>query len=144
MNDFLYSVGYGQWILHALVIIPLVGVLLLLAVPERLARHVALGITLVEAIVSLGLWWHFDPAAGMQYHTTGPWLPRWGITYRVGLDGIGLFLVLLMTVLGPPSVVGRYRYITQREQGYYALLGALLAAVVECLIASASVLLRYV
>ena len=135
MNDFLNSVGYGQWILHALVIIPLVGVLLLLAVPERLARHVALGITLVEAIVSLGLWWHFDPAAGMQYHTTGPWLPRWGISYRVGLDGISLFMVLLTTVLGPLSVLGSYRYITQRERGYYALLVALLAGLVGCFIA---------
>ena len=34
MNDFLNSVGYGQWILHALVLIPLAGVLLILALPS--------------------------------------------------------------------------------------------------------------
>jgi NADH-quinone oxidoreductase subunit M len=135
MNEFLNSVGYGQWILHALVVIPLAGVLLLLAVPERVAKHVALAVTLVEALVSLGLWWHFDPAAGMQYLTAAEWLPRWGITYRTGLDGISLFMVLLSTLLGPLSVLGSYNYITQRERGYYALLLALLAGLIGCFIA---------
>ncbi|HEX6091417.1 MAG TPA: NADH-quinone oxidoreductase subunit M [Gemmatimonadales bacterium] len=135
MNDFLNSVGYGQWILHALVVIPLAGVLLLLAVPERAAKHVALAVTLVEAIVSAGLWWHFDPAAGMQYLSAAEWLPRWGITYRTGLDGISLFMVLLSTLLGPLSVLGSYNYISQRERGYYALLLALLAGLIGCFIA---------
>jgi NADH-quinone oxidoreductase subunit M len=135
MNDFLNSVGYGQWVLHALVAIPLAGVLLLLAVPERAAKHVALAVTLVEAIVSAGLWWHFDPDAGMQYLSAAEWLPRWGITYRIGLDGISLFMVLLSTMLGPLSVLGSYNYITQRERGYYALLLALLAGLIGCFIA---------
>ena len=135
MNDFLNSVGYGQWVLHALVAIPLAGVLLLLAIPERAAKHVALAVTLVEAIVSAGLWWHFDPAAGMQYLSAAEWLPRWGITYRVGLDGISLFMVLLSTMLGPLSVLGSYNYITQRERGYYALLLALIAGLIGCFVA---------
>jgi NADH-quinone oxidoreductase subunit M len=135
MNDFLNSVGYGQWILHALVVIPLAGVLLLLVTPERAAKHVALAVSLVEAILSLGLWWHFDPAGGMQYHTAAEWLPRWGISYRTGLDGISLFMVLLSTLLGPLSVLGSYNYITQRERGYYALLLALLAGLIGCFIA---------
>ncbi|MGE5927574.1 MAG: complex I subunit 4 family protein, partial [Gemmatimonadota bacterium] len=135
MNDFLNSVGYGQWILHALVLIPLAGVLLLLAVPERSVKHVALAVTLLEAVVSVGLWWHFDPAAGMQYVTAAEWLPRWGISYRTGLDGITLFMVLLSTMLGPLSVLGSYNYITQRERGYYALLLALLAGLIGCFIA---------
>ena len=135
MNDFLNSVGYGQWILHALVLIPLAGALLLLAVPERSVKHVALGVTLVEAVLSAGLWWHFDPAAGMQYVSAAEWLPRWGISYRIGLDGITLFMVLLSTMLGPLSVLGSYNYITQRERGYYALLLALLAGLIGCFVA---------
>ncbi|HEX6644476.1 MAG TPA: NADH-quinone oxidoreductase subunit M [Gemmatimonadales bacterium] len=135
MNDFLNSVGYGQWILHALVLIPLAGVLVILLMPERSAKHVALAVTLAEALVSAGLWWHFDPAGGMQYYTSADWLPRWGITYRTGLDGISLFMVLLSTMLGPLSVLGSFRYISQREKGYYALLLALLAGLIGCFVA---------
>ena len=77
MTAFLDSIGYAQWVLHALVLIPLAGIPLILLAPERAARHVALVVTTLELVVSAGLWWHFDPAGGMQYHTLAPWLPRW-------------------------------------------------------------------
>ena len=135
MNGFLDSLNYGQWILHALVLLPVAGIPLVLLAPERLARHVALGVTLLTFVVSAGLWWHFDPAAGMQYRSEVPWLPRWGISYAVGLDGISLFMVLLTTLLGPLSVLGSYRYITERERGYYALMLGLLAGLIGCFLA---------
>jgi NADH-quinone oxidoreductase subunit M len=135
MMPLLESVGYGQWVLHALVLIPIAGALLVLLVPERSAKHVALAVTLIEFLVSAGLWWHFDPPAGMQYRSSAEWLPRWGISYSVGLDGISLFMVLLSTLLGPLSVLGSYRYIASRERGFYALLLALIAALVGCFVA---------
>ena len=135
MTTFLDSVGYGQWILHALVLVPLLGIPLVLLSPERAARHVALAVSLLEFLLSAGLWWHFDPAAGMQYVSSAEWLPRWGISYQVGLDGISLFMVLLSTLLGPLTVLGSYRYITTRERGFYALMLALIAGLVGTFIA---------
>ncbi len=135
MTAFLDSIGYGQWILHLLVVLPLAAIPLILLAPERAAKHVALAATTLEFLLSAGLWWHFDPAAGMQYHTTTAWLPRWGISYEVGLDGISLFMVLLSTFLGPLCALGSYRYITTRERGFYALLLALIAGLVGCFIA---------
>jgi NADH-quinone oxidoreductase subunit M len=135
MTPFLESIGYGQWVLHALVLLPLIGIPLIVLAPERIAKHVALAVTMLEFLLSVGLWWHFDPAAGMQYHSTAAWLPRWGINYEVGLDGISLFMVLLSTFLGPLCVLGSYRYITARERGFYALLLALIAGLVGCFVA---------
>ncbi|HET7041397.1 MAG TPA: hypothetical protein VFI13_05245, partial [Gemmatimonadales bacterium] len=66
MTDLLASLHFNAWVLHALVLIPLVGAGLVLLLPARLARPAALAVTGVEALVSLGLWWAFDPAAGMQ------------------------------------------------------------------------------
>jgi NADH-quinone oxidoreductase subunit M len=135
MTAFLDSIGYGQWVLHALVLLPLAGIPLVLLAGERAGKHVALAVTSLELLVSAGLWWHFDPAAGMQYRSSAEWLPRWGIGYEVGLDGISLFMVLLSTFLGPLCVLGSYRYITTRERGFYALLLALIAGLVGCFVA---------
>lgn len=126
MTDFLASIGYDTWILHALVVLPLVGILPVLLVPRR-AREIALGVTVAELILSLGLWWAFDPqAAGMQFASVAEWIPRYGIQYRVGVDGISLFMVLLTTLLTPLGVLSSWHYISERKPAYYALLLALL------------------
>jgi NADH-quinone oxidoreductase subunit M len=80
-------------------------------------------VTILEFLLSAGLWWAFDPTSGgIQFGVVAPWLPQWGINYRVGLDGISLFMVLLSTGLMPLAVLGSWKYITERERGYYALM----------------------
>ena len=55
----------------------------------------------------LGLWWALDPSRGtLQLVSNAPWIPDWGIAYRVGIDGISLVMVLLTTLLMPISVLG--------------------------------------
>lgn len=127
MTEFLASIGYGSWILHALILLPLAGIVPVLLVPSRRAKQVALGVTILEFVLSLGLWWAFDPqVAGMQFASVAEWIPRYGISYRIGIDGISLFLILLTTGLTPLCVLSSWHYISQRERGYYALLLALL------------------
>ena len=135
MSAFLQSVSYGQWILHLLVFLPLIGVPVVLLAPERAARHVALALTTVVAVLSLGLWWAFEPGAGMQFRSSVPWLPSWGIAYTVGLDGISVFMVLLTTLLMPLCVLASFRYIATKERAYYALLLAQMAGMVGSFVA---------
>jgi NADH-quinone oxidoreductase subunit M len=71
----------------------------------------------------------------MQFTSEMAWMPRWGIAYRVGLDGISLVMVLLTTLLMPLSVLGSFRYIEKKERGYYALLLALAAGMTGVFIA---------
>src|SRR3712207_2719346 len=89
MSQFLDTIGYSQWILHVLVLLPLAGVVPVLLGDERTAKRMALAVTLIELVLSLGLWWVFDPSdGGMQLVSNAAWIPRWGISYRVGIDGI--------------------------------------------------------
>jgi len=110
---------YARWVLTALLVWPVVAALVVLVLPARRAKHVALAASLVEFAISVPLWWTFVPAQGMQFLLDAPWIARWGIRYTVGLDGISLFMVLLTTFLVPLSVLGSYQYITTRERGFY-------------------------
>jgi len=137
MADFLVSIRYSEWVLHALLILPLVGVLPVLMGPPALAKRLALVISLAEFVVSLGLWWAFDQMdGGMQFASVAPWLPAWGISYRVGIDGISLFMVLLTTAMMPLSVLGSWTYVTTKERGYYALMLVLLTGMLGVFVAT--------
>ncbi len=136
MTAVLQSIAYDQWALHALILLPLVGIVPILLAPVVAARRIALVVSLAELAVSLGLWWAFDPAAGMQLVSSTPWIGRLGINYAVGIDGISLFMVLLSTVLMPLAVLSSFTYITRHERGYYALLLAQLTGMIGCFIAT--------
>ncbi len=136
MSNFLASVAFNQWILHALVLLPLVGVVPVLLGDDRTARRTALLVSLIELVLSLGLWWSFDPVeGGMQLVSSAPWIPAWGISYRVGLDGISLFMVLLTTVMMPLSILASWSSITRRERVFYALMLTLLTGLIGVFIA---------
>ena len=126
MSAFLASIGYARWALTALLVIPMAGAALLALFPSGAAKRLALVVSVVELVVSLGLWWAYDPGgAAFQLTLTAPWVPSWGISYYVGIDGISLMMVLLTTFLMPLSVLGSWSGITTRERSFYALLLAL-------------------
>ena len=136
MKELLASIYFDRWILHALILLPLAGTVPVLLGDERGAKRMALVITSLELILSLGLWWAFDPSqAGMQLVSSAPWIPRWGVNYRVGIDGISLFMVLLTTVMMPLSVLASWTSITRRERAFYALMLTLLTGLVGVFIA---------
>jgi NADH-quinone oxidoreductase subunit M len=136
MNELLDSIGYGQWILHALVVLPLLGAIPVLLGPPSSAKWTALVVTMLELLLSAGLWWALEPGVGaLQLVSSTPWIPRWGISYRVGIDGISLVMVLLTTAMMPLSVLGSWQYITKQERGFYALMLTLLTGLVGVFIA---------
>ena len=135
MTDLLDSLRFSSWVLHALVLLPLAGAALVLLLPVRFTRPVALAVTLAEALIALGLWWSFDPAAGMQFKATLPWIPAYGINYTIGADGLSVFLVMLSALLMPLCVWSSWHYIEERLRGYYALLLVLLTGMIGVFIA---------
>ena len=89
MTAFLAAIGYEHWILHVLLALPLAAMPLILVFPVRAARWIALVVALIEFFLGIGLWWAFDPAnPGIQFATDLPWLSRFGIGYRIGIDGL--------------------------------------------------------
>jgi NADH-quinone oxidoreductase subunit M len=136
MSELLASISFDRWILHVLILLPLAGVVPILLGDERGAKRTALVITTLELVLSLGLWWAFDSGeAGMQLVSNAVWIPQWGISYRVGIDGISLFMVLLTTVMMPLSVLASWSSITRSERAFYALMLTLLTGLVGVFIA---------
>jgi NADH-quinone oxidoreductase subunit M len=136
MEALFAGLGYERWAINALLVLPLVGALLILAAPAARAKHVALVVALVEFVVSVGLWWAFDPGlSGMQLRFSAPWIPAFGISYNVGIDGISLFMVLLTTFTMPLAVLGSFAYIKARERGFYALMLVLTTGMIGVFVA---------
>ena len=140
MTQLLASIGYHRWIIPALLVLPLLGALAILFVPGRgkpdgaaaddvasgraaVPRMIAFVTLLAEFIVSLGLWWTFDPASdAWQARFRAPWIPSWGVTFDVGIDGIALVMILLTTLTMVLSVLGSWTSIRTKAGAYYALL----------------------
>ncbi|MGH7477206.1 MAG: complex I subunit 4 family protein [Longimicrobiales bacterium] len=123
MPTLLNTVDYAGWALHFLVWFPLVAMAAVLLAPPTFARRLALTAAVIELIISLPLWFVFNPAsAQFQFTATIPWIPEWGVHYRVGVDGISLLLVLLTTFIWPVTVLGSFRYIQTRERSFYAMM----------------------
>jgi NADH-quinone oxidoreductase subunit M len=157
MESFYQSHG----ILTVLILLPLVGALAAYLSGERRAKHVALWVGIAEFLISLPLFVYFNPAGSCTFSTAGPavsaamqappdlitqqalmqncvstpWFPDWGIYYRLGMDGISLFMVLLTTLLLPLMVLGSWTYIRERQRGFYASLLALTTGVVGVFVA---------
>ena len=131
MSSLLDSIGYAGWALHALIWLPVVGVGLVLWAEEGQAKTIAFGGSMVVFLLSLGLWWAFDPTeAGMQLQSTTPWIPGWGVSYSLGIDGISLFMVMLTTFSSAIAILGSFNYIKTKERAFYALMLLLEAAVI--------------
>ncbi len=83
---------------------------------------IAAAASIIEFAASLWLWFGFVPGAGFQYAEKFEWIPRFGISYALGIDGISLLLVLLTTFLTIIAVVSSFTSISTGKRGYYACL----------------------
>src|SRR5688572_11292767 len=136
MSELLASIYFERWILHALILLPLAGVVPVLLGDERSAKRMALAVTSLVFLLSVGLWWAVDSTDGrLQLVSTAPWIPRWGISYRVGIDGISLFMVLLTTAIMPLSVLASWHQVERKERAFYALLLTLLTGLIGVFVA---------
>ena len=136
MQRFLFNILYDVWALDLLLVLPLVAAMVVGFVPAARIKHFAFGAVMLEFLVSLGLWWTFDPAEpGMQFLVSRSWIPDWGISYIVGVDGISLFMVLLTTFTMPLVILGSFSYIKEKERSYYILLLVLTSAMIGVFVA---------
>ncbi|NIW35019.1 MAG: NADH-quinone oxidoreductase subunit M, partial [Gemmatimonadetes bacterium] len=136
MEAFLNSIGYSAWAIHALLGIPILGMALVLAASEDRAKRLALGVSLLELLVSLPIWSAFNAAATtFQFTSSVDWIPEWGISYSVGIDGISVLLILLTTVLTPLALLGSFRYIRTRQRTFYAMMLLLETGVIGVFVA---------
>jgi len=92
-------------LLSTILWLPIVAAIVLAFLPQandKILKGWGLFSTVVVFLVSLGILrgWE-DGHAGLQFVENVDWIPQWGITYGLGVDGISLWLVLLTTFLTP-------------------------------------------
>lgn len=137
-------------ILTVLVALPVVGAAVLLALPEGArtrVREIALGFALVELVLAAIMVFRFDAGAAgeFQFAETYAWIPQIGASWALGVNGIGLSLIILAVVLTPLTIVAAWKEDTdlKRRSQYMALILLTLAFMVG-IFAARDVFLFYV
>ena len=94
-------------LLTALIFLPLIGALfILMQSEERAIWNSAFIFSLLPLALSFYVLWQFNPQMGdYQFVEQYDWIPAFGISYHIGIDGISLFLVLLTTILITLSIL---------------------------------------
>ena len=109
-------------ILSILTFLPLAGAIVIGFLPRGNAaavRYTALGVALVNWVLSLWMLAGFDAAAsGFQYGEVVDWIPGLGIQYKVGVDGLSAALVVLTTTLSWIAILGSFGPIKDRLKEY--------------------------
>lgn len=118
-------------LLSWIIFLPVVGVAILLLLPrgaDRLFRLLALAVAGLDFVLSVRLLRGFVATAEMQFVENVPWSTQFGISYRLGVDGISLWLILLTTFLGPILIVSTWDAIRERVREFMVALLLLQAA----------------
>ena len=112
-------------ILPIITFTPLVGALVLAALPDRgrTLQWGALAITLLTFLLTLHLPSHFNYTAhpAFQFETNAAWIPAPAIRFHLGVDGLSMGLVVLTGFLAPLGVLASWNAIADRRKTFYVL-----------------------
>ncbi len=127
-------------ILTLVTFIPAIGAVLLRLMPrnDRLLRWVALIVSIVAFAFSLYLPIQIDHTrAGFQFPIDVSWIKVGAVDihYRLGADGISMWLVLLTTFLVPLGVLVSWKSIHDRVKEFFVLLLILESAMIGVFLA---------
>jgi NADH-quinone oxidoreductase subunit M len=95
-----------------LILIPFVGGAAAWLAGGRSARWISLAACTVQFLFALACWLSVDGAAlpgGIALDQRANWIPAWGISVHLVMDGLSLILVLLAGLLGVIAVVSSWR-----------------------------------
>ena len=96
-------------VLTLLALLPAVGAVAVVLAGNRLAKQVALAAAVATAVVAAVVALRFIPGGGLQFAEQVTWIRPLGAYYALGLDGIGLTLVLLVVIVTPVVIVASWR-----------------------------------
>lgn len=112
-------------ILTLMTLLPLIGALFIFtirgdeALVARNARFSALYTSIFVFLLSLYLLGKFNPTeAGFQFVEQSVWFPGFGFSYRLGVDGISIFFIVLSALLTPLCILASWHSIQERVKEY--------------------------
>jgi NADH-quinone oxidoreductase subunit M len=111
-------------ILTSLIVLPLIGAALLMFMRagEESAtpvKAIALTVSTLVFVETLMLWAAFNPAsADFQFVERYDWIPAFGISYFVGVDGISLLLLVLTGFLTPLALLSSWQSVHTHTKAF--------------------------
>ena len=108
-------------VLTVITFLPLAGALLILLMRNNvLIKWIALLTTVATFIVSLPIYTQFDKTTyKMQFVEVHPWIPAWNLNYTVGVDGISVLLLILVTILSTLCVSASWKAIQEKTKEFF-------------------------
>ena len=104
--------------LTILILLPLVGAVVTAFVPTHaLAKTVGLGFSLATLAAGVAAAVQYDVGDGMQLTQTHSWIEALGVHYALGVDGLGLLMVLLTVVLVPIVLLAGWKEVDEAGNG---------------------------
>jgi NADH-quinone oxidoreductase subunit M len=120
----------SQYLLSILIWLPIAGGIAVLAIGNddnvasrrsEAMRIVALAVTVLTFVISLGLYAGFDNStSAMQFVERVSWIPALDVWYYLGIDGLSAPLILLTTFITPLVVIAGWDTIKIRPAQYFA------------------------
>ena len=116
-----------NWLLTILTFLPLVGVLAILLVKEsedgsnrNTIKMIAIATSAATLAMSLFVLFRFDATnPALQLVDRVDWIPSWGISYFMGVDGLSILMVLLTTFISLLAIIGSWSAIEAQLKQYY-------------------------
>ncbi len=130
-------------------LVPAIGALILFFMPwYAAARRIALGVSLITLALTIVAATRFDTTSSSQFQLTEMhnWIPQWGISYALGVDGMALTMIVMAAILVPICILAAWRDIPEggkRENRYFAWM-LLLETMIVGVFAATDVFLFYV
>ncbi len=119
-NNFKYP------LLSNLIFFPVLGSLFIFFLngqKEEVIKLTTLVIAIVEFILSIPLYLSFSKTSPqMQFTEKYLWIPQWGISYSLGVDGISVLFVLLSSLLTILCVLVSWNEINKKIKEFYICL----------------------
>lgn len=112
MNDFP--------VLTFVTFLPLIGCVTILFLKDRVFIKVfTIIISIMTFLISLILFFGFVPELNeIQFLENCKWIESIGASYKVGIDGVSLLLVLLTTFLTPIAIISSWKAIETKVKGF--------------------------
>jgi NADH-quinone oxidoreductase subunit M len=105
-----------------LIFLPVIAALAVLLFKNESAKHAALFFSVAELAIAGIFLANFVPDATSQFGIDVPWIPKMGIYFKAGIDGISMIMVLLTTVLVPLIILSTYQHQNSNARAFYALI----------------------
>ena len=105
-----------------LIFLPLLASFLLFFAKGGSAKKIALAFSIAELAVALFAAFNFHRDATTQFISDFWWMPSLGISFKVGIDGISMLLVLLTSSLVPFIILSSFEKKYEKPNVFYGLI----------------------